>query len=125
MIQDAGNPVPHAVFIVSVARREEKGSDVNVASHLLLDVLNKKVDAAVVISNDSDLTFPLRQVRRLVPVGTVNPSPKYTAGKLQEAQTVGVGGHWWRQLNRADFLGHQLHDPVVGPKASYAKPNGW
>jgi hypothetical protein len=26
-------------FIVSVARREEKGSDVNVAAHLLWDVL--------------------------------------------------------------------------------------
>ena len=28
-----------AVFMVSYANREEKGSDVNVAAHLLLDVL--------------------------------------------------------------------------------------
>ena len=37
MIQDgAGTPVNGAVFMVSYANREEKGSDVNVAAHLLL-----------------------------------------------------------------------------------------
>lgn len=46
MVQDvAEQPVPDARFMVSVARREEKGSDVNVASHLLLDLLYKRVDA--------------------------------------------------------------------------------
>ncbi|MGD8166690.1 hypothetical protein ACEXOS_005665 [Herbiconiux sp. P16] len=56
MVQDgAGAPQPDARFMVPIARREEKGSDVNVASHLLIDVLEKRVDAAVVVSNDSDL----------------------------------------------------------------------
>lgn len=42
MIQDsAGQDVPGATFMASVARREEKGSDVNVASHLLIDVLTR------------------------------------------------------------------------------------
>jgi NYN domain len=58
MVHDsAGQSVPDARFMVSVARREEKGSDVNVASHLLLDLLHQRIDAAVVISNDSDLAF--------------------------------------------------------------------
>jgi len=40
MVQnDVGQPMPGARFMVSVARREEKGSDVNVAAHLLVDVL--------------------------------------------------------------------------------------
>ena len=34
--------------MVSYANREEKGSDVNVAAHLLLDVLAGAVDGAVV-----------------------------------------------------------------------------
>jgi len=39
MVQDAnGNPVPDATFMISYANREEKGSDVNVAAHLLVDV---------------------------------------------------------------------------------------
>jgi hypothetical protein len=33
--------------MVSVAHRDEKGSDVNVAAHLLLDVLLDEVDAAL------------------------------------------------------------------------------
>jgi hypothetical protein len=59
MVQDGhGGPVSQAVFMVSCASREEKGSDVNVAAHLLLDVLGGGADAPVVISNDSDLRFP-------------------------------------------------------------------
>jgi hypothetical protein len=39
-VQDGrGGAVSGAVFMVSYANREEKGSDVNVAAHLLLDVL--------------------------------------------------------------------------------------
>jgi len=34
---DRGEPVSGAVFMVSYADREEKGSDVNVAAHLLPD----------------------------------------------------------------------------------------
>jgi hypothetical protein len=32
-----------------------------VAAHLLLDVVSGQVDAALVISNDSDLRFPVEQ----------------------------------------------------------------
>jgi hypothetical protein len=121
-VRDAHDaPVPDARFMASYAYREEKGSDVNVASHLLLDVLSGTVDAAVVISNDSDLRFPLQEARRRVPVGTVNPSGSYLAGALRGKSMDGVGRHWWRQLSAADFLTHQLPDPAGG----YAKPAGW
>jgi uncharacterized LabA/DUF88 family protein len=56
-----GTEHSEAMFMASIARREEKGSDANVASHLLLDVLDDQVDAAVVISNDSDLAYAIRQ----------------------------------------------------------------
>jgi len=43
MIQDGrGSPVNGAVSMVSYANREEKGSDVNVAAHLLLDVSERR-----------------------------------------------------------------------------------
>ncbi len=78
MIQDGhGGPVTEAVFMVSYANREEKGSDVNVAAHLLLDVLGGAVDGALVISNDSDLRFPVEQARLHVPIGVINPSRNY------------------------------------------------
>jgi hypothetical protein len=64
---------PDATFMVS--HREEKGSDVNVASHLLVDVLTDVVDAAIVISNDSDLDFPVSYARTRVPVGLLTRPP--------------------------------------------------
>src|SRR5262249_25437959 len=122
MVQDGrGEPVSGAVFMVSYAYREEKGSDVNVASHLLLDVLQGAVDAAVVISNDSDLRHHVQQARARVPVGTVNPSPAQLAGALRGTAADGVGRHWWRKLTQADFTKHQLPDPA----GSYSRPIGW
>jgi hypothetical protein len=113
MIQDdSGIPLPNARFMVSVARREEKGSDVNVAAHLLLDVLEGNIDAAVVISNDSDLAFPVKQARRRVPVGLVNPTRGYPAGALNGSPSDGVGGHWWHQLGAKELTGAQLPTPL-------------
>jgi hypothetical protein len=122
MVQDgAGVQLPNSVFMVSYANREEKGSDVNVASHLLVDVLTGCVDAAVVISNDSDLRFPAKFARDHVPVGVVNPSPNRLAGALRGQANAGVGRHWWYQLTSVDLTGHQLPDPA----GRYRRPPGW
>ncbi|WP_447005042.1 NYN domain-containing protein [Saccharothrix isguenensis] len=109
------------IMLATVLIREEKGSDVNVATHLLVDVLGGTVDAAVVISNDSDLGLPLRVARSHVPVGVVNPSTGYLAGALQGKAADGVGRHWWRQLAAGDFAAHQLPDPAGG----FTRPSGW
>jgi hypothetical protein len=117
--QDAA--VPDATFMASVAVWEEKGSDVNVASHLLVAVLDSAVDAAVVISNDSDLRWPIQEARRRVPVGLVNPGSGFTAGSLSGDPAVGAGLHWWRTLKARDFTSHQLADPI----GRYHRPAGW
>lgn len=122
MVQDGlGEDVSDARFLVSVLNREEKGSDVNVATHLLHDVLRGSVDAAVVVSNDSDLELPLRWVRKDVPVGVINPGPKQLAGKLRGSPTEGIGGHWWDRLSIAAYHAHQLSDPI----GKIGKPYGW
>lgn len=122
MIQNGhGDPVDGAVFMVSYANREEKGSDVNVAAHLLLDVLGRTVDGALVISNDSDLRFPVERAREHVPVGVINPSRNYLAGDLRGTPGAGAGRHWWARLSVADLRSHQLPDPA-GP---YHRPDGW
>ena len=43
----------------------EKMTDVNIATHLLLDAFNDKYDTAILISGDSDLTPPIREVHEL------------------------------------------------------------
>lgn len=113
--------VPNAMFMASVARREEKGSDVNVAAHLLLDVLQGTVDAAIVISNDSDLAFPLREARLRVPVGTVNPTRSPLAGDLKGDSVDGVGGHWWYRLEPGDLTSCQLPTQI----GKLTKPTPW
>lgn len=121
MVQDENRNHVDAKFIVSVARREEKGSDVNVASHLLIDTLSKNIDAAVVISNDSDLKLRVRLAREHLPVGTVNPSSSYLAGKLRGSPADGVGNHWWYQLSDTDVRACQLPDRI----GKLTKPTGW
>lgn len=90
-------------MFATVRKREEKGSDVNVATHLLADVLQKQVDAAIIISNDSDLALPIRIARNHVPVGVINPGTKPLAGALKGHPHDGVGRHWWRRLDPQDL----------------------
>jgi uncharacterized LabA/DUF88 family protein len=122
MVQDSSShPVPDAQFLVSVLNTEEKGSDVNVASHLLIDALTSAVDAAVIVSNDSDLKFPIQEARKRVPVGVINPTKSYLAGDLKGRPTDGVGGHWWYRLDASDFTNSQFPLQV----GNYACPAGW
>lgn len=108
-------------LLVNVATFEEKGSDVNVASRLLEDMCLKRIDAAVVVSNDGDLRLPLQIARHRIPVAVLNPSRRPTSAMLQGDKTDGVGRHWWLRLAKDDFLEHQL-PPLVG---QHQKPQGW
>jgi uncharacterized LabA/DUF88 family protein len=108
----------------TVLRTEEKGSDVNLATHLLHDAHRGLVDCAVIVSNDSDLAEPIRLVHEDlgVKVGLVYP-------------TSLPGRHPSRQLARhADFIkrirqgvlrASLLPDPVLSPQGAIHKPRGW
>ena len=57
-----------------VWKTEEKGSDVNLGTYLLLDGVDRLYDEAIVISDDSDLAEPIVQsVKRFGPVHIVSP----------------------------------------------------
>ncbi len=122
MVKDAaGAAVKDARFLVQYLHLEEKGSDVNVATHLLLDVLDGAIDAAVVVSNDSDLALPIRKARDRVPVGLINPQAGPTAGALRGNKSDGVGDHWWWKLQAQTYRANQLPDPAGGQ----SRPTGW
>lgn len=57
------DPIPHAPDLIRFRTRREKGSDVNLATYLLLDAANNDYDVAAIISNDSDLCEPIRVVQ--------------------------------------------------------------
>ncbi|MGH2459342.1 MAG: NYN domain-containing protein, partial [Chloroflexota bacterium] len=64
-------PVKYA----EVMNTEEKGSDVNLATHLVMDGFQNSYDMAIVISNDSDLAYPISVVRRTLKrqIGVITP----------------------------------------------------
>lgn len=61
-----------------VIKSEEKGTDVNIASHLVNDAHNNYFERAVVISNDSDLVTPIRIVKNEIklPITVISPYDK-------------------------------------------------
>lgn len=72
-----GHPgfVSGPIQYAEVMNTEEKGSDVNLATHLVVDGFQGAYDMAVVISNDSDLAYPVSVVRRTLKrqIGVIAP----------------------------------------------------
>ena len=104
---------------VEVMRTEEKGSDVNLAVHLLNDGWLDAYDCGVVVSNDSDIAEAMRLVRRhcgkrigLVTPDTARPSRQLLA-HADFARRVRVNGLRNSQL------------PDIIPGTSLRKPASW
>ena len=77
MLLDAQARRAKPATMARVVIPEEKGSDVNLGTHLLYDALKGHCDKAIVITNDSDLCEPIRlAVSEGVPIGIVNPHRK-------------------------------------------------
>lgn len=72
---------------VNVHDTEGKGSDVNLASHLLNDGWQGRYDVAVVVSQDTDLEEPIRMVREQIgkPVGLIWCGGRDANGRLKRA----------------------------------------
>ena len=69
------HPVPGGPKYAQVIKTEEKGSDVNIAAHMVNDGHNRLYKVAILVSNDSDLAEPVKIVRNelRLPVGVLNP----------------------------------------------------
>ncbi len=106
---------------VMVTKTEEKGSDVNLASHLLIDGFDRNYDAAIVLTNDSDLTMPIRYVRDTLGlvVVVINPDRNVTSKSLLQAATS------IRQLREGVLASCQFPDVVIYPKGRILKPASW
>ncbi len=69
------DPAPDELSRRTVLTYVEKGTDVNLATRLLLDGFNRRYESAAMISNDGDLKMPIRVVREELDlhVTVVNP----------------------------------------------------
>ncbi len=98
---------------------EEKGSDVNLAAHLLNDAWKAAFEAAVVISNDTDLVTPIQMVsvERGKPVFVVCPGRWAMAPDLERVAT------FKRHIHASMLAQSQFPDPV--PNTAIRKPPSW
>ena len=105
---------------VTVDKTEEKGSDVNLASHLLLDAFTGNFDLAVLITNDSDLAEPVRMVKQIVnlPVGIINPHQHHSVTLKQYATFM-------RRIRQNHLRQSQFPHTMTDAKGSFHKPSIW
>jgi hypothetical protein len=111
-------PLPDAL-VAEFHTFEEKGSDVNLAAHLLNDAWEDRFDAAAVISNDTDLVTPIQMVtqERGKTVFVVSPGRWGVASKLEQ-----VASHK-RHIRNAILKRAQFPDTLPG--TAITKPAGW
>ncbi len=111
---------PFGSGFANVIKTEEKGSDVNIATHLLLDGFRNAYELAVVVSNDSDLLLPIRVVTEQFgkPVGLLNPQKHVSLALLPHVQFV--------KKIRGSVLKNSLFPPVMKDgNGEFSKPDDW
>ncbi|MCB0229424.1 MAG: NYN domain-containing protein [Anaerolineae bacterium] len=114
-------PIPGGSKFAKVIKTEEKGSDVNIAAHLINDGYKKEYQTAVIVTNDSDLLAPITIVRTELglPVGILNPHKNPTSRVLaQNASFV-------RQIRQGVLTASQFPDVLIDAQGAFHKPPSW
>lgn len=112
-------PLTTPPTFVQVLKTEEKGSDVNIACHMLCDGFEGNFDVAILVSNDSDLKLAVDIVKNklqkdvaIVTKGPANKSLVKTAG-------------FHRELRLHYLRNHQLPSPMTDTSGQFTAPHGW
>ena len=115
-------PAPGLPGHVLVRDSEEKGSDVNLATRLLVDGFSGEYEQAVVVSNDGDFAGAIRYVRdglglrvTLVNPDATRKSPRELSAAATYAKTL-----WKSHLRRSLFP-----DTLTDNVGTIRKPAGW
>ena len=113
-------PPAHGSGFVEVLKTEEKGSDVNLATHLLHDAYLKHFECAVVVSGDSDLFAPIDIVigELCLPVGVINPQKK-PCRVLERRAT------FYKQVRPSTIRRSQFPNTMIDSSGTFSKPPGW
>lgn len=120
MMPLADPPIKGSRF-VKVIRTEEKGSDVNLAAHLIHDAYQKNFEAAVLVTNDSDLQEPIRIVREELglEVGILNPH-RHTASRV-----LARYASFMKQIREGPLRKSQFSVTLKDKKGEFHKPDLW
>ena len=105
---------------VEVVKTEEKGSDVNLAVHLVNDAWLDAYDCAAVVTNDSDIAEAMRLVKKHHPakrIGLLLPRAGSPSHQLRKH------ADFTRPIRTGAVASSQLPDPIPG--TSIRKPDTW
>ncbi len=105
---------------VQVIKTEEKGSDVNMAVHLLNDGYKKEYDSAVIITNDSDLAEAMKivQTELKLKVGIANSTIRPAFKLKQQASFI-------KQIRKGVLAASQFPEALIDKQGTFHKPKSW
>jgi len=108
---------------VEVIKTEEKGSDVNLATYLLVDAFRQDAEAFVVISNDSDLKEPIRIVCHELnyTMGLINPHPPAKRSRALE----NCKPTFFKQIRQGVLAASQFPSDLNDAAGAFHKPADW
>lgn len=114
------NPRPGGPRTALVIKTEEKGSDVALGALLVAHGYQGRYEAAIVVSNDSDLTLPIRIVRDelRLPVGIYNPHPRFSVELVKVAT-------FRKQVREGVLRAAQFPETLEDEHGTITKPAGW
>src|SRR5690606_20369301 len=105
------------------SKANEKKTDVNIATMMMVDCIEKKTDCVILISGDSDYETTLLEMGRLFPnVMRVIAVPP----KRRNPRMYSSCDHYF-DIERDPIVNSQLPNPVVNPnnKKKYTMPPEW
>lgn len=105
---------------VRVLKTEEKGSDVNLASYLLLDAFRQDCEVAIVVSNDADLKTPIElAISELgIDVDVLNPH-------AWKRRSRDLKPTFLKQLRQGPIVASQFAPVLRDSLGEIHKPEGW
>lgn len=112
----ATNPQKFAAVI----RTDEKGSDVNIAAHLLHDGHRGLYEAAILISDDSDLATPLRMVR-----GDLGLVTGVLTSKKRPSLSLHHHASFYKRIRPGVLAASQFPSTLRDATGTFHKPPSW
>jgi uncharacterized LabA/DUF88 family protein len=113
-------PRPRGPRMVEVIKTEEKGSDVALGCLLVAHGYQGRYEAAIVVSNDSDLVLPIKLVQDELglPVGIYNPHPSFSVELSRVAR-------FRKQVRTGVLRAAQFPETLADEHGTITKPDRW
>ncbi len=105
---------------IDIVKTEEKGTDVNIACHMITDAADNLCDCAVLVSGDSDLTTPVKICRGKYGkmVGVLNP-------QKQKCITLERSATFYKHIREPALASCQFPAVLADAHGSFHKPSVW